>query len=129
MRTLLLTAVLLGSSAAATRADENDAGTEVRRVLDERRAELCRCVERGVDSGRLIPVLFRFDITPKGRAANLEIEVSDDIPVSVAKCLKRTVERLRFPEATFYSTVEHKMSFLNSRKDRPQLGRMERARR
>jgi hypothetical protein len=108
----------IGASGAAA-ADEIDASGEVRRVLDARRPDLCRCVEKGIDSGHLVPVTLKFDISPRGRAVNTEIEVPDDVSPAVARCLKKSVERIRFPEVTAFSSVEHRMSFLNTKLDRP----------
>ena len=115
---LAVSATALGVSAKAS-AEEHDASSEVRRVLEEKRPDLCRCVEKGVDSGRLVPVTLRFEIGARGRAINTEIDVGEDVTVGVMRCLKKTVERIRFPEVTAYSMVEHRMSFLNTKLDRP----------
>ena len=115
---LLVAALGMGAGTVAL-ADESVASGDVIRTLGEHRADLCRCVERGVDSGRLIPVVMRFEISVRNKAVNTEIEVGDDIPVSVSRCMKKSLERIRFPEGTAFSVVEHKMSFLNTKLDRP----------
>jgi hypothetical protein len=125
MRSSIFIAVLVTLAGAAlgraARADEQDEdpSAQVRRILSESRADLCRCVERGVDAGHLVAVVMRFEITARGRAMHTEIETAEDVPMSVTRCMKRTVERIRFPEATAFSDVEHKMSFLNTKLDRP----------
>ena len=117
---IIAVALGLAATSRSALADEGeDPSTAVRRILGESRADLCRCVERGVDAGHLVPVVLRFMITARGRAMNTEIEVADDVPVSVTRCMKRAVERIRFPEATAFSEGEHKMSFLNTKLDRP----------
>jgi hypothetical protein len=64
-------------------------------------------------------VVFRFEIGERGRAKDPEVDVPEDVPMSVTRCLKKTVERIRFPRVTAYSMVEHRMSFLNTKLDRP----------
>jgi hypothetical protein len=94
---------------------------EVDRLLGSQQRDFAQCFEKTLKKGRLIAdATLYFEVEPRGRATHVQVKMPGFVPRTLARCIARRIEMLRFPPEASFLNIEHRIQIVDPSMDRPQ---------